>query len=84
MADPTFDPAWQRFSPRPEDVTSLIDRAEKHPLGTDFLLQGALDAVAATFQVHAFVVDAARDTLRTGPQPYEIRTVSTGPSVTSR
>jgi len=32
-------------------------------LGIEFLLNGSLDAVAATFNVHAFVIDAARDRL---------------------
>lgn len=53
--------------PSDEDVDALIRRARQHELGTEFLLLGAQDAVAATFGVHAFVVDAARDRLhRTG------------------
>lgn len=50
--------------PRPGEVESLISRAERHALGLEFLLRGAHDAVAVTFGVHAFVVDAARDRLR--------------------
>ena len=45
------------------EVDDLIQRASNHRLGTRFLLDGALDAVAATFSVHAFVVDAAREVL---------------------
>ena len=46
-------------------VDDLLRRAREHPLGTGFLTDGALDSVAAVFQVHAFVVDAARDRLAT-------------------
>ncbi len=44
-----------------EAVRDLIARADAHPLGRAFLLEGALDAVAATFAVHAFTVDRARE-----------------------
>lgn len=56
---------------RPGEVESLISRATDHALGLEFLLRGAHDAVAVTFGVHAFVVDAARDRLRSvdGPAP---------------
>ena len=50
----------RRFEPSSQDVEKLIESAERHSLGTDFLVHGAQDAVAATFRVHAFVVDAAR------------------------
>ena len=49
--------------PSRAEVDALIQRASDHRLGTRFLVDGALDAVAATFNVHAFVVDAARDLL---------------------
>ncbi|MHC5004484.1 MAG: hypothetical protein ACYTJ0_15330 [Planctomycetota bacterium] len=52
------------YQPSVDEITGLIRRAETHPLGTEFLLNGSADAVAATFQVHGFVVDAARDLLR--------------------
>ncbi len=53
-----------------EKVDALLDVATEHELGLDFLLTGSLDAVAATFRVHAFVVDAARDRLkRQSPRP---------------
>ncbi len=39
----------------------LIAQADAHPLGRSFLLEGALDAVAATFAAHAFTVDRARE-----------------------
>jgi len=48
-------------TPTAEQVNELIEQARSHELGTDFLLHGSLDAVAATFGVHAFVVDVARD-----------------------
>lgn len=54
-----------RYRPTPDEIKGLLSRAAGHPLGTEFLLKGALDAVAATFGAHAFVVDAARDQLRT-------------------
>ncbi len=50
-------------APTQNEVFTLIDRAKAHDLGVDFLTNGALDAVAMTFGVHAFVVDAARDEL---------------------
>lgn len=46
------------------DVEALITAARKHPLGIEFLLNGDLSSVAATFQAHAFTVDAAREHLR--------------------
>ena len=49
-----------RFVPSDEDVQQLIRRAGGHALGPEFLVNGAQDAVAAVFGVHAFVVDAAR------------------------
>ena len=49
-----------RYQPSVDEVLDLIARAERHELGVDFLQRGAQDAVAATFEVHAFVVDAAR------------------------
>ena len=52
-----------RYEFSPEEVDRLISDAEKHPLGIEFLEHGALDAVSATFQTHAFVVDGARDRL---------------------
>lgn len=55
-----------RFEPEPDEVDALIRRAEGHPLGTDFLREGSLDAVAATFRTHAFTVLGARD--RLGPR----------------
>ncbi len=51
--------------PSRAEVDALIQRASNHPLGTRFLIDGALDAVAATFNAHAFVVDGAREVLGT-------------------
>ena len=52
------------YRPDENEVRELIARAEAHDLGVRFLQRGAQDAVAATFGVHAFVVDAARQRLR--------------------
>jgi hypothetical protein len=52
-----------RPTPSPEEVQDLIRRASKHELGVEFLVKGPQDAVAATFRVHAFAVDAARRSL---------------------
>jgi hypothetical protein len=49
-----------QYEPTPEEVTDLIERAKAHELGLGFLREGALQAVAAAFGVHAFTVDAAR------------------------
>ena len=50
-------------TPTETEIQYLIERAKSHDLGIEFLLNGSLDAVAATFGVHAFVIDAARDEL---------------------
>ncbi|MHC4767449.1 MAG: hypothetical protein ACYTEI_01905 [Planctomycetota bacterium] len=57
------------YRPTREEVDDLIRRAEAHQLGTEYLVEGALDSVAATFQVHAFVVEAARATLQARDRP---------------
>lgn len=54
------------------EVLELIDRAENHPLGTEFLVHGCLESVAATFGVHAFVVDKARESFPPPPPALEI------------
>jgi len=46
-----------------QDVDGLISRAEHHPLGLEFLKNGDLQAVSATFETSAFVVDTARQRL---------------------
>ena len=46
------------------EITKLLQKAADHPLGKKFLVEGSLDSVAATFGVHAFVVDAARESLK--------------------
>ncbi len=51
------------YSPPAKEVEELVERAARHPLGTEFLRGGALDAVAAIFQVHAFTVEQARQHL---------------------
>ena len=51
------------YNPPPEEVDALIERASHHRLGTDFLVDGALDAVSAEFGVHAFTVEGARQRL---------------------
>ena len=57
-------PAPVRYVFNALDVEALIEAARKHPLGLEFLLNGDLSSVAATFQAHAFTVDAAREHLR--------------------
>ena len=52
-----------RYNPTAQEVQHLLRRAAEHPLGPEFLSRGALDAVSATFGVHAFVVEAARSAL---------------------
>jgi hypothetical protein len=49
-----------RYQPTSQQVDELIRRAREHPLGTDYLLHGYLDSVAATFKVHGFTVEHAR------------------------
>jgi len=56
----------QPYRPTDHEIQDLIHRAGRHTGGTEFLLHGAQDAVAATFEVHAFVVDGARRALATG------------------
>lgn len=51
-------------TPTHEEVQALITRAQRHPLGMEFLMDGELGSVAITFQTHAFTVDAARALLR--------------------
>jgi hypothetical protein len=60
---PAPGPALPRYVPGPGEVQALIAAAAAHPLGLEFLLHGDLSAVAITFQVHAFSVDAARQQL---------------------
>jgi hypothetical protein len=63
-----FPEGTRRPKPTPDEVERLIASAREHPLGIEFLQWGALDAVAATFRTHAFVVDAARERLaKAGP-----------------
>jgi len=66
---PGSRPPPPRPGPGTGEVESLITRARDHALGLEFLLRGAHDAVAVTFGVHAFVVDAARDRLRSAGGP---------------
>ena len=50
----------------------LIDAAEAHPLGVEFLLEASPEAVAVIFGVHPFVVHEARELLaRGGRAPQE-------------
>ena len=49
--------------PTSKEIQNLCERAKSHDLGIEFLVNGSLEAVAATFGVHAFVVDGARDRL---------------------
>lgn len=57
------------YQPSAGEVDKLLSRAADHPLGTAFVVNGALDSVAATFGVHAFVVEAARRRAPSGDRP---------------
>jgi hypothetical protein len=63
-SSPATAPGPSRYMFNALDVEALIEAARTHPLGLEFLLNGDLSAVAATFQAHAFTVDAAREHLR--------------------
>ena len=52
------------YVPSDHEIADLIAAAASHPLGIQFLLEGELCAVATTFRVHAFTVDAAREHIR--------------------
>ena len=60
-----------KYQPTASEIAKLVQQAAKHPLGKKFLVEGSLDSVAATFGVHAFVVDAARESLNAMPQGVE-------------
>jgi len=59
------------YRPTDHEIEELIHRAGRHTGGTEFLVHGAQDAVAATFEVHAFVVDEARRRLTVEGIPAE-------------
>ena len=61
------------YRPCRAEIDALIERASSHRLGKRFLVDGALDAVAATFSVHAFVVDAAREVLTISAKSDELK-----------
>jgi hypothetical protein len=48
------------FRPDPSEIDRLLAAARSHPLGIEFLMNGYLGSVAATFGVHAFAVEEAR------------------------
>jgi hypothetical protein len=52
-----------KFDPTPAEIDALIAAARAHPLGLDYLREGALDNVAVTLKTHAFTVVAARELL---------------------
>jgi len=60
-----------KYQPTASEIAKLMQQAANHPLGMKFLVEGSLDSVAATFGVHAFVVDAARESLNAMPQGVE-------------
>jgi hypothetical protein len=71
------------WAPDDAAITDLLRRVSDHPLGTDFLQFGTLDAVAVTFGVHAFVVDAARDALN-GARCAETEVLAVRPPAATR
>ena len=60
-----------KYQATSSEIANLMQKAAIHPLGKNFLVEGSLDSVAATFGVHAFVVDAARESLKSMPQVIE-------------
>lgn len=54
----------EEFRPHPQQIESLIGKASCHPLGIKFFLEGDLCAVAITFGVTVFAVEAARENLQ--------------------
>jgi hypothetical protein len=54
----------KEFHAHPAQIDSLIEKARNHPRGINFLLEGDLCAVAITFGVTVFAIEAARDNLR--------------------
>ena len=60
-----------KYQPTASEIAKLMQQAADHPLGKKFLVEGSLDSVAATFGVHAFVIDAARESLNAMPQGIE-------------
>jgi hypothetical protein len=54
----------EQFRASSHQIESLIGKANLHPLGLNFLLEGDLCAVAITFGVTVFAVEAARDNLQ--------------------
>jgi hypothetical protein len=49
-----------RYQPTGAEVARLIEDAQGHQLGLEFLIEGELGSVAMTFGVHAFTVHSAR------------------------
>jgi hypothetical protein len=49
------------YRPTFHEMENLVATARNHPLGTEFLLNGDLCAVAITFGTHVFTVEAVRD-----------------------
>lgn len=64
-----------KYKPTKSEIAKLMQQVSDHPLGKNFLVDGALDSVAATFGVHAFVVDAARESLNSAAQIAEPKPV---------
>ncbi len=62
-SEANHDNIMHRYRPSQAAVDDLISNAKNHELGLDFLRDGAVDAVAATFCVHAYTVHVARDVL---------------------
>ncbi len=52
---------FETFRPSAQAMQKLVAAARNHPLGTEFLLQGDLCAVASLFGTHVFTVEAVRD-----------------------
>ncbi len=62
-------PAHIPAAPRPvsaADVDELLGRADRHPLGREFLLGGQIEAVAIMLHTDVYHVEAARERLARG------------------
>lgn len=62
-----------RLCQDPAKVEALIAEAQNHPLGLEFLLEGDLASVAAMFEVHAFTIEAARESVKSASKTMPVK-----------
>jgi hypothetical protein len=51
----------ETLPPTSDQIAKLIAAARNHPLGTNFLLEGDLCAVAVIFGAHVFTIECVRE-----------------------